>query len=315
MSSKVSEAKAVLRRHFVNALNAPIRTPRYQHQLQVLYESDFFWWVIADALRELVDEGYLVMFDRERVPDLADLNYMHVMKFYANANAIKTARDETIMKKHVLSTARMLDRYSSNANNKVLGNHLESLVANQLKILQFEILGRNANRHGGKKWDKTSHNLDLIARRNNLVIGVEVKNSLNIIPAEEIDVKIDMCRHLGIVPVFAVRWIKPYIDCIRRQGGFSWVFKTQMLPLGHERIAENMYKRLSVLGKKDGRGHQLEFPITTRSDLPPKSVEIFERWMEKIESCPPTFKSNVRCSHRKGTSPASIPSQPRSAPS
>lgn len=300
MSSRVDEAKAVLRGHFVNALNAPVRTPYYQHQLQVLYESDFFWWVVTDALRELVDEGYLAVFDKERVPDLADLNHVYGMKFYANADAIRTAGEEAVMKKHVMSTARMLDRYGSDANARVLGNQLESLVENQLKILRFEILGRHTNSCGGRRWAGTDHNLDLIARRSNLVIGVEVKNSLNVMPAEEIDVKIDICHHLGIVPVFAVRWIKPYIDCIRRQGGFSWVFKTQMLPFGQERAAESMYKRLSVPGKKDGRGHRLEFPVTVRNDLPPKPVKMFERWVEKVESCPPVPESGARCARKGG---------------
>lgn len=39
---KVQEAKLVLRRHFVVARNRPSKTPYYLHQLQVLYEGDFF---------------------------------------------------------------------------------------------------------------------------------------------------------------------------------------------------------------------------------------------------------------------------------
>lgn len=298
MVSRIDEAKDALRKHFVNVLNAPVKTPYYQHQLQILYEGRFFWWVVKDALEELVDEGYLTVFDRERVPDLADLSHVQTLKFYANADAVKTVRDEAIMKTHVLRTAKMLDRYSGDENNKVLGKQLESLVENQLKMLRFEILDKHTNSYEGKKWRQTNHNLDLIARRNELVIGVEVKNTLRIISADEIDTKVDICRHLGIVPVFAVRWIKPYIECIRRQGGFSWVFKTQILPFGQEQMVNDMFARLSASGKKD-RGYELKFPITVRNDLPPNSVKMFERWAKKAEISPPVPEGGVRCACEK----------------
>lgn len=299
MNPEIREGKDALRRHFVNTRNEPVKTPYYQHQLQILYEGRFFWWIIKDALEELVNEGYLTVFDKERVPDLADLRHVPTLKFYANADAVKTSRDEASMKTRVLATAKMLNTYSSDKNNKVLGKQLESLVENQLKILQFDVLDRHTNAHEGKKWSRTNHNLDFIARRGSLVIGVEVKNSLNIISAEEIDIKIDICRHLGIVPVFAVRWIKPYTECIRKQGGFSWVFKTQILPFGYEQMAKDMFTRLSVRGKKNDRGYQLKFPITTRNDLPPKSVKLFELWAKKAEAHPPVQESGVRCVRKK----------------
>lgn len=298
VASRIDEAKDTLRKHFVNVLNAPVKTPYYQHQLQILYEGRFFWWVVKDALEELVDEGYLTVFDRKRVPDLADLSHVQALKFYANSDAVKTVRDETIMKTHVLRTAKMLDKYSGDENNRILGKQLESLVENQLKILQFEILDKHTNSYGGEKWRQTNHNLDLIARRNGLVIGVEVKNTLRIISADEVDTKIDICRHLGIVPVFAVRWIKPYIECIRRQGGFSWVFKTQILPFGQEQMVNDMFARLSASGKNE-RGYELKFPITVRNDLPPNSVKMFERWAKKAETHPPVPESGVRCAFEK----------------
>ena len=298
MDPKIGDAKDVLRRHFVNALNAPIRTPYYQHQLQILYEGDFFWWVVANALGELVKEEYLTVFDRERVPGLAGLGHMREIKFYANAGAVKTDRDETIMKRRVLRIAKTLEKYSSDENSRVLGKQLESLVESQLKILQFDILDKHTNSHNGKVWNKTKHNLDFIAKRNDLVLGIEVKNSLSVMQPEEIDVKIDMCHHLGIVPVFAVRWIKPYLYCIKRQGGFSWIFKTQILPFGQESLAKTMFKKLSVLGKKDGSGHRLEFPVSVRNDLPPKSVRAFERWIETVERNHPMPEMGIRCTRK-----------------
>ena len=84
---------------------------------------------------------------------------------------------------------------------------------------------------------------------------------------KEIDVKIDICRHLGIVPVFAVRWNKPYVNCVYKQGGFRWFFKMQMFPIGQEKLvnqlvcqavrgaaAEVSHQRQEQPAGKDGKG-------------------------------------------------------------
>ncbi len=211
---KIIEAKTALKKHFVNKKNDPVKTPYYHHQLQVLYENDFFEWIITDALKELENEGYITSLDKTDIPELGNLRKISRIKFYANSEAVKTSRGLKMMKTHALNTAKLIEKYSSDKNAKVLGKQLESLVENQLQISQFEIKGKHTNEYGGKKWTTTHHNLDFIAKKKDkeFVIGVEVKNTLDIIPPDEIDIKIDICDHLGIVPVFAVRWIKPYID-------------------------------------------------------------------------------------------------------
>jgi len=206
-----------------------------------------------------------------------------------------------MMKTHALRTAKLIEKYSSDKNAKILGKQLESLVGSQLQISQFEIKGMHTNEYEGRKWTATNHNLDFIAKKKGkeFAIGVEVKNTLDIIPPDEIDIKIDICKHLGIVPVFAVRWIKPYIDCIRRQGGFGWSFKTQMFPFGYEGFTKEMFKRLSELNKADGKGHPLEFPITVRNSLPEKPVRMFNRWIRHVEDNPPSTDTTFRCGRRK----------------
>ena len=128
-----------------------------------------------------------------------------------------------------------------------------------------------------------------------MVIGVEVKNTLSVIPADEVDIKIEMCGYLGIIPVFAVRWNKPRVDCIRRQGGFSWIFKTQMFPLGYEEFVSRLYKKLSLQNKADPSGHVLEFPVSVRTDLPPKSVNKFEAWADNAERSMPRVNASNKC--------------------
>ncbi|MEM2160562.1 MAG: hypothetical protein QXN55_06385 [Candidatus Nitrosotenuis sp.] len=294
---KVLEAITALKKHFVNAKGEPIRTPYYHHQLQVFYEDDFYDWIVSYALKELIAEKYLVKIDSSNVSELKSLRNVSRIKFYANAKAVQTQPEWENMKTHVISIAKLVDEYSDVRHRATLGKQLESLVKNELRAHQFDIISVNTKKYNGKEWTKTDHNLDIIAKKKNsdLVIGVEVKNTQDIIPPSEIDVKIDICEHLGIIPVFAVRWIKPYTDCIRRQGGFCWVFKTQIFPFGYEDFTKTLYQRLSELNKENSRGHKLEFPITVRNDLPEKSVNKFEDWLRKIENNPPTIDTSFRC--------------------
>ncbi len=136
---------------------------------------------------------------------------------------------------------------------------------------------------------ETEHDLDFIAVHPNkkFKIGIEMKNTLSIIPLDEIDVKIKICDFLGIVPVFAVRWLKPYFYCIRNQGGFCWMFKTQFYPLGFDKQTTSLCTKLSDPDKTDSTGCKLEFPINVGKELPPNHVKIFEEWVEKNKDDPP----------------------------
>jgi len=294
---KVVEAKIALTNHFVNKKKEPIRTPYYHHQLQIFYENDFFEWVVTDALKQLVSEGYLRTLNQNDIPEFKNLTSVSKIKFYANSKALLTKEEEEMMKTHAISIAKLIDRYAETKNVTVLGKQLESLVENQLQISQFEIEGKHTNEYKGKKWTKTDHNLDFIAKKKGkeFVIGVEVKNTLDIIEPHEIDIKIEICEHLGIVPVFAVRWIKPYVDCIRRQGGFSWFFKTQMFPFGYEDLTKELFQKLSELNKTNSRGYPLQFPVTVRNDLPPNTVNIFNEWVRRVEDNPPETDTSFRC--------------------
>lgn len=291
----VAAAKAILERHFVDEKNRPIRTPYYQHQLQVLYEDKFFEWIITAALDRLVKEEYLVVFDRQNTPELGRMDKISGMKFYANADAVRTDRGYGQMKKHVVSTANLVKRYSSDDVARMLGAQLESLVQNQLQISQFEIVGVHTNEYSGKRWGRTHHNLDIIAKKKgkDFTICVEVKNTLGIMDPKEIDTKIDICKHLGIVPVFAVRWNKPYFECVRKQGGFNWFFKTQMFPIGQEKFTRQLYTKLSVRSR-------LKFPITVRNSLPEKTVKVFENWVRQKEDNPPEINTACRCKKTQG---------------
>lgn len=292
-------AKNAIREHFVNVKGSPIRTPYYLSQLKVLFESDFFPWIVADALNDLVAEDYLETFINKDIPGADRLEYLPPIKFFANKDALVTDKDTRLMKRHMLSIAKLVSRYSAPDNSHTLGKQLESLVTYELRAQGFEIVKIHANELDGMKWTRTNENLDIIARKKDtgFTIGVEVKNTLGIIEPEEIDSKIDICNTLGITPVFACRWIKPYVNCIRRQGGFSWMFKTQIYPLGTEKFTKELYEKLSpraMVNSQSGRG----FPVSSNNNLPLKSISKFEEWVEANENNPPEIDTSIRCSTR-----------------
>ena len=135
-----------------------------------------------------------------------------------------------------------------------------------MRVQGFSIIETHSRKYKDKKWTISNHNLDFIAehRSKKLTIGVEVKNTLPIIKRNEIEIKLQICDYLGITPVFAVRWLKPYAYMIRNRGGFSWMFKTQIYPPGFEQLTKTLFNRL-------------ELPVTVRTDLPEKTIPIFQR--------------------------------------
>jgi len=197
-----------------------------------------------------------------------------------NVRSLVTVQDEKRIKNRAYNIATLVDDYSSPKISKMLGDHLESLVKAEQRAQQFDIKGVHTNEYKSAKWTESDHTLDIIAecRNGKLAIRVEVKNTLELITQKEIDIKIKICKYLGIVPVFAVRWNKPYVDHINKQGGFCWMFKTQIYPLGQEDLVKRLYSKLSELNRTDSKGNPLMFPVSVRTELPPKSIQIFQKW-------------------------------------
>ena len=77
--------------------------------------------------------------------------------------------------------------------------------------------------------------------------GVEIKNTQNYISHEELRIKIRLCRHLGIRPLFIMRFApKSYIEEVRRLGGFTLLFEDQMYPLSHIKLMRDVRTALGL---------------------------------------------------------------------
>ena len=248
---------------FQDEYRRPLRKPYYLRQLQVLLENDYFPWVISNALVQLVDQGIL-----HKVRYVSKAHRKLV--FFFNGK-LSTPDHERAMMTHIKSIGALIDTYANPTTSRILGKHLEALVKQELRAQGFEVVETEANSYKGRRWTKTNHDLDFIAEHEsgNLNIGIEVKNTLSVIEREELDVKLEMCKYLRLRPVFAARWIKPYLNHIAKDyDGFSWVFKTQIFPLGQEDLVKGIYNRLNL-------------PVTVRTDLPPKPVSIFKKWVQR----------------------------------
>ena len=259
---EIQKAKDTIRPYFTDKYGRPLRKPYYVTQIQTLLEKWHFPWIVYQAASKLVEDGYLSKKETKT-------KYHEKVVFFFN-NRLDTPGYRPTLEKHTHAICQLIDRYSKPTIGKALGKQLEGLVKAELRVQGFRIVGTHIATYGNKEWTKTNHNLDFIAEHKSgkLKIGVEVKNTLPIIERAELDIKLEMCEFLGIRPVLAVRWIKPYIELIRLKGGFSWVFKTQIYPPGFEQFTKTLYRRLRL-------------PVIVRTELPERSVRSFESWVRR----------------------------------
>jgi len=255
---QILKATPLIQSLFQDKYRRPRKRIYYIGQLQVLLEDDFFPWIVYNALMRLIQQ-------RDLKQQIAPTRYADKVTFIYHRKFTKTQ-----VSTRIRNTARLIDRYSHPRVAEALGKHLEGLVKAELRAQGFEIISTHTNEYKGRKWQKTNQNLDFIAehRSQRLNIGVEVKNTLSTPEREEIETKIELCQYLNLTPVFAGRWMQPYLKLIQTKGGFCWIFKTQIYPPGFEALTKTLWTRLRL-------------PVTVRTDLPPKSLRGFDTWVNK----------------------------------
>jgi hypothetical protein len=84
--------------------------------------------------------------------------------------------------------------------------------------------------------------------RDGLAYGVEVKNRLQYISSDEWKLKLRMCRHLGLIPLFIARMMPgSYIYETMKAGGFCLIMGYQFYPLTHQELAQTVREQLNLL--------------------------------------------------------------------
>ena len=140
-----------------------------------------------------------------------------------------------------------MNRYSSAAGDGTLGLQGEHLVLAAFARARFLLLGESTREHQGRDWSETEHNLDFIFEKAGASYGIEVKNTLGYMDLEEFVIKVRMCLHLGLTPVFAVRSLpKSWIDALVHAGGYAMIMGYQFYPWTHADLANEIRDKLRL---------------------------------------------------------------------
>jgi hypothetical protein len=227
---KIDEAKAHLMEKVFHA--AP-RNTFYERQLQVLSEDVFYHWITSKALHELTDEREI-----ESVKVL--LGEKTSIRFYFSKKNRYWKRQADNIRKLVL-------RFSTPAFGQALGHQGESMFDAAMPHFGFMPDGKKVTEYNRKKWPFSGHDLDRVYVRDGVPYGCEIKNKLDYIDQNELKVKLNMCKFLGLRPLFIMRASpSSYNYEIIQAGGYALVFRFQLYPHGQGDFARAVRETLGL---------------------------------------------------------------------
>ena len=205
----------------------------FSRQIEVQNEGDFFHWVTNRAIRDLEDSGKLLSETRQlKTGSSIKLLWHKAYRYYRRGAA---------------DLVKLVEEYAHPNIGAALGRHGELMVLEGFAKSRFLMAGQSTREFGGRKWVRTEHNLDFIFERDNRVYGIEVKNMLGYMDYDEFKLKIELCRELGIVPVFVARMLpKVWVNELWRQGGFALILKYQLYPHTHKDLAKRVRTELGL---------------------------------------------------------------------
>lgn len=194
----------------------------YSTQIETTLEREFFHWITGKALLELAEAGEL-----QKAPAAVE---SQIVNFYAH-------RKHRYIKREQSGMVDLLERIFDPEFAHAIGRHGELMFDAALGRHGFQTQAMNTNAWNGKTWGLTNHNLDRIVTKDGLTYGVEIKNTQNYISYEELHTKIKLCKHLGVIPLFIMRFApKSYMFDIYKAGGFGLLFEQQLYPWGHSEL-------------------------------------------------------------------------------
>lgn len=176
----------------------------YSRQLEIHLEHLFFDWITNRALRELIA-------DREVEAERRDLaTGTSILLVWNRKNRYSRRRARRVQE--------LVEAYSSETFGKLVGHHGQIMFESGMARAHFNWVADEVNEWNGRKWTRTNHDLDYIYERDSIFYGVEVKNALGRIDQDELEIKLEMCNELGLVPFFAVRWMPK-----------TWIYRSRMI--------------------------------------------------------------------------------------
>jgi hypothetical protein len=227
----------------------------FSRQIEVMHEDKYFHWISNRAIRGLLGEGTIHGETRKlSTGGTINLIWHRGYRYYRRV---------------AKQLVELVEEYADPNIGGALGLHGETMVLTAFARAEFVMRGHNTHEFRGKIWEESEHDLDFIFERDSIVYGIEVKNTLGYMQYKELDIKIRLCRYLGVRALFVVRmmpktWIKELID----SGGYAMVLKYQLYPWTHRELASK------VAG-------QLGLPVDAPRALASGTMERFLRWHGK----------------------------------
>src|SRR5262249_28571708 len=226
----------------------------YARQLEIWQEKTFFHWITSRALRELAGERRIGFSEGTSGTRRAHF-YFPIPHRYP--------------RRHIAQTLNLIGEFSVPLFTRALGHYGEMLLESGLARTGFRILEHKVKEVDGRAWTKTNHDLDFLIIRDGIRYGVEVKNQLGYIDQTEFQIKLAMCEHFGIRPMFVTRVLpKNYIYEVANAGGFSLLTDNQNYPL----LADDLARRVRAA---------LNLPVGVIERFPDTALLRFERWHEQ----------------------------------
>ena len=227
----------------------------FSRQIEIWLESTFFHWISNKAIRDMVAKGTISEEERK----LETGGRIHLMwnprhRYY---------------KRDAVRVVKLVEEYADPNISGAIGLHGETMVLEGFARHEFVMKGRNIRKYREKEWKNSEHNMDFIFERDGVAYGVEVKNTLGYMDHKEFQLKIKLCQHLGIRPVFVARmlpktWIKEVIDA----RGFGLIMKYQLYPWTHKELARRVAK-------------EFRLPVDAPKVIEDGTMERFLKWHRK----------------------------------
>lgn len=226
---KVDEAKVRLLDEFFPGGGTDVY---YGRQLEVWLEKEFFHWITRKALAELRQE--------RRIEFRAEKTKLHQAHFY-------WPRRHRYARRQIKGMVELIDEFSEPTFTRAVGHHAEMLLDSSLAYTDFQVRAQNVKSWRGVRWTETNHDLDRVIEADGRAYGVEIKNQLGYIDQTEFQVKLRMCEHLGLVPLFVTRMMPAnYIYEVDSAGGFSLILGDVLYPLMADPLAKRVRARLRL---------------------------------------------------------------------
>ena len=224
----------------------------FSRQVEIWHERPFFHWITKRALKRLVAEGTIRSESRALAHGGSVTLFWHHSYRYYRRDAARVVS--------------LLNEYADPNIGGALGLQGELLVLEGLARQQFLMLGRETRSYESKEWNRTGHDLDFVFVRDGIGYGVEVKNTLGYMDHNELLIKIEMCQHLGLRPLFAVRMLpKTWINEVIQVGGFALIMKYQLYPWAHRDLARRVRDTFGL-------------PVDAPRSLQEGTINRFLRW-------------------------------------